>query len=148
MRIISNRQGLLNGLTVVLAAVVLYGGVAGLFGDSGTTSVSAQSDVFLSRRIDQVEQRFYQIESRLNRIEMESRTAVSTPRLPDNKDNEIALLRSQVDSLRTRLGEVECAVLRLDERTLPAAQRLGATSSDPCRQNWGTSVRLSVRPGQ
>ena len=138
----------MNSLTVALAAVVLYGGVAGLFGDSGTATVSAQSDVFLSRRIDQVEQRFYQIESRLNRIEMESRTAISTPRLPDNKDNEIALLRSQVDGLRKRLGEVECGLLRLDERTLPAAQRRGATGSDPCRQNWGTSVRLSVRPGQ
>jgi predicted RNase H-like nuclease (RuvC/YqgF family) len=133
---------------VVLAAVALYGGVAGLFGNSGSTTVQAQSDVFLSRRIDSIEQRFYQIESRLNRMEMQTRTAVSTPRLADNRDNEIALLRSQVDSLRTRLGEVECGLLRLDERTLPASQRRGATVTDPCRQNWGTSIRLSVRPGQ
>ncbi len=147
MKFVSGRQGFLNGLTVVLAAIVFYGGVSGLFGERVQT-VSAQSDVFLSRRIDQIEQRFYQIESRLNRIEMESRTAVSTPRLPDTRDNEIALLRSQVDSLRTRIGEAECGLLKLDERTLPAAQRRGAAGTDPCRQNWGTSVRLSVRPGQ
>ncbi len=142
-----SRQGLLHGLTVGLGAIVLYSGVAGLFGERVQT-VSAQSDIFLSRRIDQVEQRFYQIESRLNRIEMESRTAVSSPRLPDTRDNEIALLRSQVDSLRTRIGEAECGLLKLDERTLPAAQRRGAAGSDPCRQNWGAPVRLSVRPGQ
>lgn len=148
MRFISNRQGLLNGLTVALAAAVLWSVVAGLFGDSGTRKVSAQTDIFLSRRVDSIEQRFYQIESRLNRMEMETRTAVSTPRLADNRDSEIALLRSQVESLRTRLGEVECGLLRLDERTLPAAQRRGAVGSDPCRQNWAASVMLSARPGQ
>ncbi len=147
MKLRSNRQAVLNGLTVVLAAIVLYNGVSGIFGEMEQT-VSAQSDIFLSRRIDQVEQRFYQIESRINRIEMESRTAVSTPRMTDTKDNEIVLLRSQVDSLRTRIGEVECGLLKLDERTLPASQRRGATGSDPCRQNWGTTLRLSVRPGQ
>ncbi|CAN5274677.1 hypothetical protein BH20ACI2_BH20ACI2_01020 [soil metagenome] len=147
MKFGSNRQTVVNGLTVVLAAIVLYNGVYGIFGDKEQT-VSAQSDIFLSRRIDQVEQRFYQIESRINRIEMESRTAVSSPRMPDTRENEIALLRSQVDSLRTRIGEAECGLLKLDERTLPAAQRRGATGSDPCRQNWGTTVRLSVRPGQ
>ena len=147
MRFGFNRQSVINVLTVAVAAFVVYSGVSALLGER-VQSVSAQSDIFLSRRIDQVEQRFYQIESRLNRIEMESRTAVSTPRLPDTHDNEIALLRSQVDSLRTRLGEVECGVLKLDERTLPAAQRRGATGNDPCRQNWGTAIRLSVRPGQ
>lgn len=147
MKIRFGRQSLINCLTVVLAAIVLFNGISGLLGKE-TQSVSAQSDIFLSRRIDQIEQRFYQIESRINRIELESRTAVSTPRMTDNKDTEIALLRSQSDSLRTRVGEIECSLLRLDERTLPAAQRRGSTGNDPCRQDWGVPVRLSVRPGQ
>ncbi len=143
-----SRQGFLNGLTVVLAAIVFYSGFSGLLGERVQT-VSAQSDVFLSRRIDQVEQRFYQLESRLSRIEMESRTAVSSPRMPDTtRDNEIALLRSHIDSLRTRIGEAECGLLKLDERTLTAAQRRGTAGSEPCRQNWGATVRLSARPGQ
>ncbi len=148
MKLVSSRQAVLNGLTVVLAAVVLYGGVAGLLGEGAVRPVEAQSDVFLSRRVDQVEQRFYQIESRLNRMEMESRTAVSTPRMTDNKDIEIAFLRSQIESLRNRLGEVECALLKVDERTLTAAQRRTTAAGEPCRGNWGQRITLSSRPGQ
>jgi hypothetical protein len=147
MKSSSHRQTVVNSLVIALASIVIYNGVSTFFVTNENT-VSAQSDMFLSRRIDQVEQRFYSLESRLNRIEMESRTAISSPRITDNKDNEIALLRTQVESLRTRLGEVECGLLKLDERTLPAAQRRGSSGNDPCRQNWGATVRLSARPGQ
>jgi len=142
-----DRPSALNVLTLLLAAIVLYGGISGFFG-KGTTSVSAQSDMFLSRRIDAIEQRFYQIESRISRIDQQQmRPAGVSPPIITTSDAEITYLRSQIDSLRTRLGEAECGLLKLDERTLTAAQRR-VTTTDPCRKSWGDRLTLSVRPGQ
>ena len=113
--------------------------------------VLAQSDQFLSRRVDQVEQRFYSLESRLGRLEQQqTRPAVSPPVFTTN-ETEVRLLRSQVDSLRTRLGEAECALLKLDERTLtPAARQARGRSREPgtdvCRQDPNSPIKLSARP--
>lgn len=104
---------------------------------------SAQNDMFLSRRIDQVEQRFYSLESRLNRLES-VRPAVSSPTIADTNNIELQFLRTQLDGLRTRVGELECGVLRLDERTTVPARRM--KSSEPCRRDPAAVVQLSARP--
>lgn len=112
-------------------------------------TVEAQSDAFLARRVDQVEQRFYSLESRLTRIEMESRQpSISSPVRAATDNIELQYLRTQIDSLRTRLGEAECALLKLDERTLTAAQRRASPASETCRRSWGERIVLSARPGQ
>jgi hypothetical protein len=134
-------------LAIAGAAVLVYGAFANIAGGS-VQKVEAQSDIFLSRRIDQVEQRFYSLESRLNRIEMESRQPVIGATRPAGNEVELQYLRTQIDSLRTRLGEAECGLLKLDERTLTAAQRRATTAAEPCRRNWGERIMLSVRPGQ
>ena len=112
-------------------------------------TVEAQSDAFLARRVDQVEQRFYSLESRMTRIEMESRQPpISSPVRAATDNIELQYLRSQIDSLRTRLGEAECALLKLDERTLTAAQRRTTPAAEACRRSWGERIVLSSRPGQ
>lgn len=134
-------------LAVAGTVVLVYAAFANLAG-SGVQRVEAQSDIYLSRRIDLVEQRFYTLESRMNRIEMESRQpSLAAPR-PTSSEIELQTLRSQIDSLRTRLGEAECGLLKLDERTLTAAQRRTTSDAEPCRRNWGERILLSVRPGQ
>jgi len=119
--------------------------------DQFATSVSAQTDRVLESRLNVMEQRFYGIESRLNRVEqLASRPSVAAPTSTD-RSAEIQFLRSQIDSLRTRIGELECAVLKLDERTLTAAARArrqsaGASLADKCRLDSSTPVQLSARP--
>lgn len=144
------RTALVNFLALAGASMLVYGGFSGLFGERAVPTVSAQSDQFLSRRVDQIENRFYALESRLNRLETQSRPMIAAPRVTDNRNTEIEFLRTQVDSLRTRLGEVECGILRLDERTLTPAARTArnraATSPDPCRRDPAAAIRLSVRP--
>ena len=147
-RLISER--LKTALTVIGAAFVLYFGLAGMFGERPVSA--QQTDPFLSRRIDQLEQRFYQLESKIDRVEQESRRpAVASPSIAGGNDTEIRLLRSELDSMRIRLGEAECALLRVDERTLTAAARasrkkamVGGTEN--CRVNPGAAVELSARP--
>lgn len=144
------RSELLKAFGIAGAMVLIYSGFAALFGVTGERVVSAQSDAFLSRRIDQIENRFYTIESRLNRLESTPRSTATLPSITSTNDIEIQTLRSQVDLLRTRLGETECALLRLDERTLTPAARTTraktAVSPQPCRQDITSPVTLSARP--
>ena len=113
--------------------------------------VEAQSDMYLSRRIDLIEQRFYSLESRLNRVEQDAVTRRSSPgsQIGDTRGQDISLLQNEISGLRLRLGEVECGLLKIDERTLTAARRMAgktAGTSDRCRQDWGSPVQLSARP--
>ncbi|HEY2867633.1 MAG TPA: hypothetical protein VGJ02_11125 [Pyrinomonadaceae bacterium] len=119
-----------------------------------TTTAHAQSSIMLEQRLNQVEQRFNYIESRLNRLESESRSQSTT--IPSRSNSELSLMKAQmdtmradIDSLRVRTGELECAVLKLDERTLTAAERAARRrggSSEPCRANTAAPVTLSARP--
>lgn len=133
-------------------AVLAYWAFSACLGEWSVPVAEAQSDMYLSRRIDQVEQRFYSIESRLNRLEMEAhRPSAAGSRPPAGGDTEIAFLRSQLDALRVRVGEAECGLLKVDERTLTAAARAVRKRSltggtENCRLNSSTPVHLSARP--
>ena len=120
-----------------------------------TTTAHAQQSIILDQRLNQIEQRFNYIESRLNRLESQSRFPSTLP--SSSRDTELNLMRNQMDSMRTeidalrvRTGELECAVLKLDERTLSpgvrAAKPPTGPSADPCRLNPNRPVQLSSRP--
>jgi len=137
-----------NRLLYFIAIAGLGLGIYNALAGSTLSKVSAQvADAYLSRRVDQVEQRFYQLESRLNRLESESMRSTISP-VPAHSQNDVELqfLRTQTEGLRSRDGELECGVLRLDERTLPAPRRMAAKSGEPCRKDPGAIVQLSARP--
>jgi hypothetical protein len=146
----------LSGMALFIVLMALFG--RRWFGPLGSElppTAHAQS-ALLEQRLNQVEQRFNYIESRLNRLESESRYSGVMPNTSSRNDTELNLMRTQLDAMRTeidslrgRTGELECAVLKLDERTLtPAARatRKPGGTSEPCRTNTGTPVRLSARP--
>jgi hypothetical protein len=137
-----------NLATFIGLAMLAYNGLVGLFGSSGLTTVHAQTDPFLSRRVDMIEQRLYTLESRLNSVSTQVQPSIVSS-IPSTTQNDLNFLRTEVDGMRIRLGEVECGVLKLDERTLPAAQRRAnrtGSTSDRCRDNFATPVMLSARP--
>ena len=114
--------------------------------------VPATQDVrSLDRRISSLEQRLYSIESSINRLQqsaLSQRTPVSQP---SARDQEINLLRGEIQTLQLRLSEIECGLVKLDERTTSSAVREarrseGAKTADPCRLNPATPLRLSNRP--
>src|SRR5436853_854258 len=111
-----------------------------------------QDNTMLERRISQLEQRFYTIETSLNRLEQQAvlsqRPSITQPVA---RDTEVTLLRSEVEALQRRLSEIECGLSKLDERTLSpsardARRKSGNASTDPCRLNPETPLRLSTRP--
>lgn len=115
-------------------------------------TTSAQDTIHLERRISLLEQRFYSVETSINRLEQQA-TLSQRPSTTQSsgREMEINLLRAEVETLRRRLYEMECGLLKLDERTAtPAARdsrkKAGAGSTDPCRLNSESPVQLSTRP--
>lgn len=115
--------------------------------------VETQDVTNLERRISLLEQRFYQMESSINRLEQQAslRDRSAAMAQPNPRDAEITLLRSQVELLQLRLREIECGLVKLDERTTPAAVRqsrpaTNTKATDPCRLNPDAPLQLSTRP--
>ena len=117
-----------------------------IFRISSAAPTSPQQDAIrLENRLSQVEQRMYAIESNLRTIEQQSRTSLGSRGV---NSEEVSLLSSQVQTLQNRLAEVQCGLIKLDERTLPPdvrnARRKAATAAgDPCRLNVDAPLRLS-----
>ena len=130
-------------LVLVLVLCVVVGTVANV--SRGKSSAEPQDPSSLDRRISQLEQRFYQVESNINRLQtyVASQRTPTSP--PSTSDRDVILIRDEVQRLSLRLGEVECGLVKLDERT--ATRRSNTQKSDdPCRVNVDTPVRLSARP--
>ena len=103
-----------------------------------------QDAIRLEQRINQLEQRFYSIESSIRNLEQQSRLAGSSQRGVSVED--VERLRAEVQTLQLRLQEDECALARLDERTLsPTMRRRPGVRTDPCRTNFDAPLRLPER---
>ena len=106
-----------------------------------------QQDVIrLETRINQLETRLYTIDSNMRNLEQQIRLAGSTSRSTSSDD--VTRLRLEVQALQERLSQHECALAKLDERTLSTAMRAarrkpGPGSNDPCRLNFDTPVQFS-----
>ena len=89
------RRGAVYAFAVIGAGFTAFCLLAAVFGERAVPVAMAQiSDQFLSRRIDQVEQRFYSIESRINRVEQQQLSRPSSPPPVFNtNETEIASLR-------------------------------------------------------
>ena len=115
----------------------------------GVSGAETQDPAGLDRRISMLEQRFYRLETSINRLEQLAASQRSTGSSADVRDREVDQLRQEVQRLQLRLNEVECGVLKLDERTGAGAvnRRSGdVRAADPCRQNPGLPLRFPSRP--
>jgi predicted nucleic acid-binding Zn-ribbon protein len=138
-------------LIILICAAI--GLTAKAYKTAAANDSAAQDVISLDRRLSTLEQRLYTIESSISRLEQQAITyGRSTPTPPPNlRDPEVNRLLSEVETLKGRVRELECAVVHIDERTLSAStkeaqKRAGAQSKDPCRLNPETAVRLSMRP--
>jgi hypothetical protein len=99
-----------------------------------------------------MELRLYSIETSINRLEQSSIS--SRAQVPDSstRNQEINLLRAEIQTMQARLNEIDCGLVKLDERTTSAAVRearkdtAAARIADPCRINPAAPLRLSTRP--
>lgn len=114
---------------------------------AGTNNAPApQQEVFrLETRINQLEQRLIQIDTSIRRLEQQARAGGGAA-TREVSAQEVELLRTQIQALQIRLAEDECALAKLDERTLSPAMRNSRRQSgvrnDPCRVNVDAPLRL------
>jgi hypothetical protein len=106
-----------------------------------------QDTIRLEQRINQLEQRFYSIESSIRNLEQQSRLGGVNQRGLSQED--LARLSAQIQALQLQLADDECALARLDERTLSPAMRAtrpkSAGRTEPCRANFDAPLRLPDR---
>ena len=131
-----------SNLVLVLVLCVVVGTVANV--SRGKSSAEPQDPASLDRRISLLEQRFYMLESSVNRLQTYLASQRTPTPQPSTSDRDVLLIRDEVQRLSLRLSEVECGLLKLDERT--ATRRNTPKSDDPCRVNVETPLRLSARP--
>lgn len=130
---------------VSLVSVLAFGLVLAVRTSAGP---APQQDVIrLESRISQLEQRFYTVETSVRTLEQQSRLS-GMNRGGGVTPDDITLLRSEIQRLQARIMEDECALARLDERTLsPTAReaRQRAAGNDPCRANFELPLRPPSR---
>lgn len=127
---------------VLLVSVLVLGLIMAARSEAGAPP--PQDAIRLDARITQLEQRLYTLETSLRNVEQQSRLAGMSQRGNDD----VTLLRSELQTLQVRVMEDECALAKLDERTLtPTAReaRKRAAGSDPCRLNFELPLRPQTR---
>lgn len=132
-------------LVIVLCAVI--GVVANSSRGNSSKAAEVQDPSSLDRRISLLEQRFYSIESNISRLQQYVAAQRPTVSSSSTSERELTLMREEMQRLTLRVAEIECGLVKLDERTTPAARRNAAgKSNDPCRLNPEMPLRLSMRP--
>jgi len=131
-------------LFVVLCAVI---GVMASISRGSAAPEAIQDPSSLDRRLSLLEQRFYSVESSISRLQTYVATQRPQVSQPSTSDRELSLMREELQRLTLRMAEIDCGLIKLDERTTPAARRNPtAKSNDPCRLNPDQAVRLSTHP--
>lgn len=109
--------------------------------------INPQQDLIrVENRINQLEQRLYSIEASLRNLEQQARLSAVNSRTVNQED--WAFLRSEIQALQNRLIQHECALAKLDERTLTPASRIrrrSASGTNICRENFDEPLRLPDR---
>jgi len=141
-----------RGWMVLLACVAGLAFVTVLRVASGARAEDgppAQQEVLrLETRINQLEQRLYSMETSLRTLE--TRSQVGSVSAREVTPQEVALLTSTIQTLQLRLAEDECALAKLDERTLSPAmrqsrQRSSGARTERCRLSADTPLHLPER---
>ena len=130
-----------------LVLVVLLCAVIGVMASISRGNNATQDPSSLDRRLSLLEQRFYSLESSISRLQQYVATQRPSVSQPSTSDRELSLMREELQRLTLRMAEIDCGLIKLDERTTPAARRdPTAKSNDPCRLNPDQPVRLSTHP--
>ena len=132
-----------------LLAIAIFATVLVITLGRGVSGAETQDLNSLDRRISMLEQRFYTLETSMNRLQQVMSSQRSTSSSSSVSARDVDQLEAEVQRLQLRLNEVECGLVKLDERTATASgNRRGgeARPTDPCRQNPNTPLRLPTRP--
>ena len=128
-------------LSVVIAGISVFS--ISLVGRTEAGPTQQQDVIRLEHRMTQLDQRLFTIENSLRNLEQQSRMSGVGSR--GIRPEDLIQLQTELQTLQRRLSDHECALAKLDERTLSPAMRASRRKSDPtdrCRANADTPLRL------
>jgi len=101
----------------------------------------------VDRRVTTLEQHMYTLDSNLNQIQQQIMMLNRTSSQPTGSSTEVQQLRLELDLLRSQMTQVECALAKLDERTITTGKpKVRAGVKDPCRLDPQTPIEIPGHP--
>jgi hypothetical protein len=129
---------------VILGAVIASAMSSHRADTAAAPANPTQDTMYLDRRISALEQRFNLLESSVRNMEQQALLSRRSS-AQAQRDQEVGLIRSELEVLKGRMRIVECGLIHLDERTLSPSARAGLSpqqSKDPCRLRPETPLQL------
>jgi len=112
-----------------------------------TSSEPGQDIMSVDRRVTTLEQHMYTLDSNLNQLQQQIMMLNRTSSQPTGSSADVQQLRIELDVLRSQMTQVECALAKLDERTLTTGKpRVRAGVKDPCRLDPQTPIEITGHP--
>jgi len=112
-----------------------------------TSSEPGQDIMSVDRRVTTLEQHMYTLDSNLNQLQQQIMMLNRTSSQPTGSSAEVQQLRLELDVIRSRMAQVECALAKLDERTLTTGKpKVRAGVKDPCRLDPQTPIEITGHP--
>ena len=140
---------------VMILVICLLAGAVASSDKRGTAAEpsgpTAQDVTYLSQRLSALEQRFFNLELTINQLLSQVSIAQApspAPAGPPVSREEVGLMRTEIQLLQRQMAEVQCGLLKLDQRTLPPdsrAQLTPAETAEPCRRLANSPVRITAR---
>lgn len=134
----------------VILGVSLAAGAAGFADRSGPAAIApgpGQDIMSVERRVSTLEQRMYTIDSNISQLQQQVMMISRNPTPSAAAGAEVQQLRLELDLLKSRMNLIECALAKLDERTLaPAKPKTRTSVKDPCRLDPQTPIEMPGHP--
>ena len=112
-----------------------------------TSSEPGQDIMSVDRRVTTLEQHMYTLDSNLNQLQQQIMMINRTSSQPTGSSADVQQLRIELDVLRSQMTQVECALAKLDERTLTTGKpKVRAGVKDPCRLDPQTPIEITGHP--
>ena len=112
-----------------------------------TSSEPGQDIMSVDRRVTTLEQHMYTLDSNLNQLQQQIMMINRTSSQPTGSSADVQQLRIELDVIRSRMIQVECALAKLDERTLTTGKpKVRAGVKDPCRLDPQTPIEITGHP--
>jgi len=121
-------------------------GYASRSGSAAATAPSGQDIMSVDRRVSTLEQRIYTIDSNITQIQQQVMMISRNPAPSAGASGEVQQLRLELNLLRSQMNQIECALAKLDERTLAPARPKTRSVKDPCRLDPQTPIEMPGHP--
>ena len=105
-----------------------------------------QDIMSVDRRVSTLEQRIFTIESNIGQLQQQINMIGRSSTPSSGATADVQQVRLELDLLRSQIGLIQCAIAKLDERTLQSGKPKRNSVKDPCRLDLQTPIEQPSHP--